>query len=945
MAQIIETARGSLVARLNKLPLAYGELFIHTSGTIDEVAIQAVLGHNIKDLTTETDIKKIFTGDLFAGHNSSEEVYSLGSGNSLKWGGLLIGTWSQIKTEVKKNPNFIYMYQGDDQVINTSSSKHPDNSNIKETADDPDIIIIGKYVANTSNEYYDEINPGDLVFFSPVKNHIVVIHLNHSSDALVKLNVEKLISDSIRNQFEKIAEGDETSGGKNKATLKTFLDGPARYYQQLAELEGWKPLAYTKVTKTSAYGKELTEVATAYIASSNGVGEEPVLGTDDGDGWIHYMPFVDGRQKIENPFADETSSKQPEFIYEGDLILSLPTIGGKVRHVVVSLYGELLKRLNPGDVKIQRADTYADEIYSDHDGALIETAESIKSFIEDLYTTKVDIDPITKKIISSQLPDYILGTLKYQGLVTDDNITDVVNNTETEEGGTATATAKDLLDYLIDLTTGTKTDIKDASDADGNGDKKFETEEALSADVDTIGKDTDEKIKVGSYWIYQGKERFVIDGYGNLFNLENTTADKTEDNNTTGDDFDGTSFVHALNPGDWIIWNGDKFDIIDNSSTFLGLLIHGIKCSGLVEFTTPTRKLEETNFDAEVLNGASTEVQVKATGESQIEFNAANAVLFKDEGAEKSLVDENHIPVITDTGWVINSRFKFIDGEKYGDTAGSGKQIGLQISATLSGENGAVPSTTLIFRDLYKDYSKSIATELVKTWEEFELMAGFVRSGEEETSKYFTGSTEGFSYGDISYILGKDPIEDYYSFQIESEANVKLQLPLHSGILATEQYVNAGFVVTKKLVEDAVALLEYKTTAGHVDWLQTIIEYESGGVTSKRIYDSKILQEYKEGVSLFLDLFFLKPETPGEKDGKYSQLRVMNELDNTYENGAFGHKLGFKENGTDGLDYELGGYTFNPSKYPKNGVVENVLPNHSGILINSNSVIDGGYYI
>ena len=86
--QIIQIARGDLLARLSKKPLAKGELFIHTEG---KKALNST--EKVYDLVTKSYLKVVATGDVFAGDNSSKQLYAIGNGG-LKWGGVSFeDTW------------------------------------------------------------------------------------------------------------------------------------------------------------------------------------------------------------------------------------------------------------------------------------------------------------------------------------------------------------------------------------------------------------------------------------------------------------------------------------------------------------------------------------------------------------------------------------------------------------------------------------------------------------------------------------------------------------------------------------------------------------------------------------------------------------------------------------------------------------------------------------
>ena len=216
---IMLQTRGSLVNLLNNRALGYGEIFIATKQETTSLTEKVI--YDISGVTNPSDgagtrITRIDPGDIFAGYNSQTQVYALGSSGALRWGGLSTATsYSAAKDLAAGNPNYIYMYVG--------------NTDLKDQTTE----IKEKYVASASSEFNDIINPGDLFFYSPKLNQTVVLHLNHSTDALTKINVSALVSSSMRTFL----------GATGMAgTLKDFLDGPARHYQYLDGTYGWTPI-------------------------------------------------------------------------------------------------------------------------------------------------------------------------------------------------------------------------------------------------------------------------------------------------------------------------------------------------------------------------------------------------------------------------------------------------------------------------------------------------------------------------------------------------------------------------------------------------------------------------------------------------------------------------------------------------------------------------------
>lgn len=171
-----------------------------------------------------------------------------------------------------------------------------------------------------------------------------------------------------------------------------------------------------------------------------------------------------------------------------------------------------------------------------------------------------------------------------------------------------------------------------------------------------------------------------------------------------------------------------------------------------------------------------------------------------------------------------------------------------------------------------------------------------------------------------------------YLFTILRERAPELFLPQHSGTLATETYVNNGFTVIKKIINDLHDYFAGQLTKGHVEWLQTVRELDElnpDGTKRKEVYDSKVRETYVKTEKLLIDYFIDGP------DGGYEE----NTSDNFSRIGVYQNIVGKYDIST---DFVLGDKTYNPSIRKPGAVVENILPQHSGVLLNNNSVIDCG---
>lgn len=922
---IILTARGDLINLLSQRALGYGEMFIATKGyTTTAMAAQ----NPIYDISggKKVQIKRIDAGDLFAGTNTKDEVYCLGGGSSLKWGGISFATsWDLAKNEAKENPNRIYMYVGSTTLNSDAQAKQ--KAGAVETAE-----ITEKYVASDSKEYLEPINPGDIFFYSPQLEQLVVLHLNHSSDALTKIAVDDLVSNSMR---ALLAEGDTKA-----STLKDFLDGPARHFQYLESTYGWAPLTNQEGIQIShSEGNDSHLRSIQFLNKNNDYFK---------DGEVFYIPFDKGLNvyTIVGPEGNPLPGlENVEKFYEGDLIIALPDesknsnseykmVGSDpkgIRFAHVSLYGGLVRQLIPGE--ITRADDYATYLWKttsattndtdflnavDENGDLI---NGIKEYIERLYQTKVDIDPKTHKIISSQLPDYLLGSLKYMGPASS-------LGKNVEEINTDTYTGADLYKFL---------NSKKYSNFDSN-ENSYDGSDP-SGDVVAEGADSkDTEMRVGSYWIWQG-DSIKVTGLTGIFDFDEAADDlwgNGEDDDPESRENTTHTVEHVLNKGDWIVFNSnEKFDIIDHTANFVGLMVNGQILGGLVNVVDSDRTMTGRSWE----NGSKTftvesvlETKVEPEAEDKLKISNPNGVLFKDKSG-KAKVNATALPLISDTGLAFNSRFLVKDNQQ-------GFKLGSR--ADTSGQ-----SVTFLFGK-YSDIAKPTEDAWDSIPEAFKVKSFW--DEDDDTVVAFNGDRyptdisknfEGFNFGNFLFEESKDA-EDIYLFKFEWEKEPVAILPSHSGILATEDYVDYGFTVIKRIIDDLYLAFK-KTLTGNEDWLQTIVEYQDeDGTTRKKIYDSKVKQDYSKGESLILRLYTISKEDGTDSNpSAFTRFGTLSEIPsnlNDKRNSVVPSKEGYAVNYVLGNDSDA--QTLNPSKPV--GDVLNILPNHSGMLLNDNSVIDGG---
>lgn len=1039
--QIIQIARGNLVSRLKAKPLAKGELFVHTGEKTD------VLDWTIHDRVTDADLKVLFKGDLFAGDNSDHYVYAIGSGGSLKWGGLHTSSIKDLKQVCMNYPNHIFLYNGEEEGrLYPESDRDVTNS----VGDHQPKELDKEYVSGNSLDWDVYINPGDLIFYSAALDQFVVLPMSRATDALVKINVAALVSNSMRNMLADLNEEGER-GDNVPSTLKEFLDGPARHYQYLADETGWVP---TKVVKESEMQRDPTTADKVPVTGIIGIDPK-----NDVDGAVHYVPFTLDHPglAVYNPDPETLGDLSAELsIYEGDLIFSLPTADGGVRHSVISLYGQVLNQFNY-DKTITRADDYATAIWAvkassadenelEGDLAFVANHDQLKDFIERLFLTKVDIDPVTHKIISSQLPDFLLGAPKYMGHF------DATKAEWQSLDRTTTAQefAKSLLKGKLNW------DNLDSSEDDTSGEGNPDNVK----DDGELSKEVNDKLKSGCYWIYRGDTVCITD-FPNMFhvdedaddyqvdfsdlqaakdaaeqkaltaanelakarenvvkaqntldtatatvaqyeaNLEEYSAELLSNAQATKekaeealanaelaaankqrakDEADAalelastelaeaslTKAQHLLNKGDWIIYNGeiDKFEVIDNTSSFIGLFVDGVKVAGVVDIEHPERA--QSRLESRWVEGRKTPINVQAK-ETEIkaranwlEFTNPSAVLFKNDITGAALTNKDYIPVITADGYAYNSRFKFgsnqtsLINEWIASETDSTGILGVEFITHADTTNAA--HANLLKADTYTFQDRYWMSEYFDN-PKMDLIDKASKVTEVTTHRIFkpttTSKQDGFNFEWLHFM---GPVEDFtdtdiYSYTMQLESNVKVALPQYSGTLTTEGYVNRGFTVVKAIINDLYDKMVAISTAGHVDWLQTIREVDEidprTGKKRKEIFDSKVKQTYEAAKHLILDLYFNDDaeNSHDENDSPaFSRFCVYADLSANVR-GVSKSIAQLLDASVDILLKRDNGDTviLNPSTNDEQP--ENVLPNHSGILLNNNSVIDCGEWL
>lgn len=1030
------------------------------------------------------------------------EIYQLGSGNALKFGQRLLFKWDTLsQKEVETHPNTLYLFAGtgsgttvathsnegdncmsalapnllDGEFHRNSAVTDDETEKAKAQFENDQIGDSGVYSEN--NNLTDILNSGDLVFYSPVYREFFFWHMSRAQDALTRITTNRLLSASMYNM---VAKNNQSKGLEDSTSLLDLINGPFRQYQYLDKDYGWPTLKYTTITTTEG-GETKPNLMIPVVGDA-----AKELNTAE-DGQIFFVPFVDKtnnkRWQYDDEFTIVDAGGVNYTVHPGDLVVALPGEGSKYDSVevngirgeklttprkkngckfaIIPLFNDTLAALDVKDIEIKRADDYATYRWGDDivigeetiegDKTLIEHlndrtntsdvsyVQHIKLILENLYKTKVDIDPVTHKIVTSQLPETLLGALKYAGSlalntkfsITSDNeeqfTIDEMLELSTDEAAKKivwgllrdkdTTAVKDVTDYKEDDVDADKADTDgnddysqwDASLAKGryfiwsgapmefrapaNGATPSTVEERrsvlFSESVLTSGKDeVDADSKKGNQGVlkdgvkafgtayYEVKEGVSVESLAGIEDdWELTTNGKDWVEATEGDLSSATAFrreltdeddiwavkptahvgedsaangaaavlTHTINPGDFLIFNGETFDVIDNSDSLVALkytdqdgFTHLLDGTPVLESSTRNASHEayvepEGNGSASrITTGSEADIVrlVSSNSNAGIKFVAPNAIIFKDALNNKNgatFVKDRYINFIDENGIAYASRFHFVDaaltGEKTTERLGSSSPVSvLQIGdrAALN-FNEDLDSTKYTFGD--------------------DAANGTVTGGNEAFKYFFLGDNDGTWKQQIS--LANDT------------SSPTLRLPGYTGTLTTEEYVNDGF----QIIEGLLDALYNKVTTGSENFFRTV---RWNKVTKHlEVVDAHMAQVWsgKDETDAFMGINFYMGEEENPNFNDHSDIDGMSQLV------AYADLSSSKTGDTAKYDFE--GDTTKMPTWHKNiriennqvvlpeeatsataqaGHPQNVLPNHGGILLNTDSIIDCGFW-
>ena len=401
--------------------------------------------------------------------------------------------------------------------------------------------------------------------------------------------------------------------------------------------------------------------------------------------------------------------------------------------------------------------------------------------------------------------------------------------------------------------------------------------------------------------------------------------------------------THTINPGDFLIFNGETFDVIDNSDSLVALkytdqdgFTHLLDGTPVLE--SSTRNASHEAYVEPKGDGAASRVATKSTADvvrlvssssnKGIQFVAPNTIIFKDTLNNKggtAFVKDRYINFIDENGIAYASRFHFVDAVLTGDNTVERLGSSSPVSVLQIGDRAA-----LNFNEDLDSTKYAFGNDTVN---------GAVTGDNKAFKYFFLGNNDGTWQQQISLV--------------NDTKSPSLRLPGYSGTLTTEEYVNDGF----QIIEGLLDALYNKTTTGSENFLRTI---RWNKVTKHlEVVDSHVAQVWsgKDAADAFMGLNFYMGEEDNPNFNDHSDIDGMSQLV------AYADLSSNKTGDTAKYNFE-GDTTKMPAwhkniKIENNQVVlpeeatsataqaghpQNVLPNHGGILLNTDSIIDCGFW-
>ena len=501
----VANLRGSIatcIANWQEIQLAPGECFIHTAKAIVDLSTKIKeklankAGIPVQSFGTEVvvydqnnvQITRVDKGDMFGGTGTYSmenntlvvRLIRLGGAGKLQFGGVKyanLTTWNAERSKAIENPYTLYLWA---ELRNTEAGEN-EAGIISNEAEN------GGLFDNTEGWKDNEPSSGDYYFADTFGN----IYFFRTASAIGS----RVILQGI-NQLTSVISEDIAIADPSRMTLKQLIENVLPEY---ASYKG-------KITTTS-YGElnsRLYQGKLLYVDENSFLSENELFALDS-----------------ENIPEDSTRLYKGDFVfYDNNAWVRIPL-------------GELIAE-NNSITEFERADEYAIALYAQADAELKAKENNLKDIIKDLYKTKADVDPVTKKIVSSLLPDSVLGGTKYEGAITLVDLGYETGEVDDNplENGTEYSTIAEIKKHLFQIVD---------PDFDYDGNHEFE------GDGDDVDDDLfDEKLfERGMYFVFSGKGIYdisqIVDGWVPL-KVRHTTQYTGE---ISQDDYDNGAYLTA----------------------------------------------------------------------------------------------------------------------------------------------------------------------------------------------------------------------------------------------------------------------------------------------------------------------------------------------------------------------------------------------------------------
>lgn len=933
-------------------------------------------------------IRKVYNGEMFAGTGRSDCYVRIGSAEALKFGGLV--TEADSVEKAKNNPYRLYL------IVGSTDAKVDVSINL--LGETNEIVTDG--IPSTEKEGYSETGHlfdyifadavGNVYYFNQYSAVGNKVYINSSGNGLVDEtfgNADSADSPSLAWNGQTTADF-ATDTKVTEATLKDLINTVLPkycHYEGLVSdiLNDSKTIngAATSTAKGAAYYCDLdsttTETAINYYHLLPT--DTAITSSDESVTVTGTAIFGATNQGLINNYTKH------DRLYEGDIVYF-----EEDNTINVIPLGYLIQSLN--HVEIARGDTYATQRWKSEDDRVNAITKNLQEAIALLSKSKADLDPVTLKLITSEIPDWLLSAPKYQGTITESSLNYIAGvepddyDGSYEIFGTPNSTAyTDAAAYLQSVLNNLGFETATVTAKDGGG---FTV--STSADLDSntdenetdLDTSTDSSLVSGTYWIYNGADLCLT--------ATREKANETIESNIISEVFSLSNEDDGeLHAGDWIIWNGTKglFEKLDHSDNLNSIYVtvdeaptkeHTGTAHGLTYNPTFETATREINKGKAYLGDEDTEYVTEAEFESDdqryTELGTDYAVLTHENLDKHGIIVGNENRSVVESAEII-----------------ANKTAGFDITARKNGigdADSSLPVTTnIIFGANASSYTAENETAMKPYVFDRDLLKALridtVDSDGNPTSKWYDVNFD-FAYAidgngtstniiNASYTGSDHVASDEYGYDADGATkheSAEIYLPTScKGTLTTVEYVNEHVELLEKLIGAAYENL----TSGNEDYMQLIWvdtddvkhigdSYIANIITTKDLSElysatsSKTTEDKLEGsrtLTIFNDLTF-DASTHAATHGSQFNHNIITTQDlsdatvGVEETNKWHDIISYGENdirsAVPSPDFygNVGSNQINPTGKKQ---INNYLPNHSGVLLNNFSVIDCGYWV